>query len=180
MKKPYLYGLIAAFALQGLAISYMIWGHYQAQSEGKHFLFQTEPLDPRDYFRGQYVALNFAADSGNETGVANDVCQNEEYQTISGKIYAHIGQNAQGLAEVKFVSQNPPDNDDYVKINDGYCSGKRLHFSLPFNRYYANEQEAMPMEIAARENPEQTFLQVAIYRGRYAVEQLILPVAVKK
>lgn len=175
MKKGYFYGLIAAFILQSLALAYVIWGHYEAQSKGRHFLFQTEPIDPRDYFRGQYVALNFAADSGKE--IANDVCQTEDYQVVSGKLYARLKQNAQGLAEIDFVSRYPPQGDDYVRINDGYCTGKTLHFSLPFKRYYANENEALPMEVAARKHPEQTFLQVAVYRGRYAVERLILPAA---
>lgn len=178
MKKRCFYGLIAAFVLQSLALAYVIWGHYEAQSKGRHFLFQTEPVDPRDYFRGQYVALNFTADNGK--AIANDVCQTESYQRISGKLYAHIRQQAQGLAEIHFVSRRPPEGNDYVKINGGYCADKNLRFSLPFKRYYANENEAMPMEIAARKYPEQTFLQVAIYRGRYAVERLILPAAAQE
>ncbi|SUO89807.1 hypothetical protein [Suttonella indologenes] len=155
MKKGYFYGLIAAFILQSPCAAYVIWGHYEAQSKAGIFSFKPSRLIRAIIFAGQYVALNFAADSGKE--IANDVCQTEDYQVVSGKLYARLKQNAQVWRRLILYRVIPPQGDDYVRINDGYCTGKTLHFSLPFKRYYANENEALPMEVAAREHPEQTF-----------------------
>lgn len=176
MKKSWIaYALLIAFAVQSAAIGYVIWGHYQALSKGKRFLFQTQPIDPRDYFRGQYVALSFVAD---DEAIASNLCQ-KAYQEIAAPIYLQLSANKEGIASVSSASVQAPENDDYLVLQkSAHCNDeKRLVFRLPFKRYYANENKAQEMEMAARKSPDETFLQVAVYRGHYAVENLILPIA---
>ncbi|MBK6341440.1 MAG: GDYXXLXY domain-containing protein [Flavobacteriales bacterium] len=60
-RKPLLF---LGIALAQLAVpAWMIAGRERVLSQGEVFKFKTAPIDPRDPFRGEYVRLDFEAES---------------------------------------------------------------------------------------------------------------------
>ncbi|MFH1066357.1 MAG: GDYXXLXY domain-containing protein [bacterium] len=55
MKRNLLYALLC-LQIVGLAVLY---GFYAAGLSSPSYLLETEPVDPRDYFRGDYIILNY-------------------------------------------------------------------------------------------------------------------------
>ena len=56
--------LAATYALQLATIGWMVWHHGKPARDGERVLVSVEPVDPRDWMRGDYVILGYAfADS---------------------------------------------------------------------------------------------------------------------
>ena len=60
--------LFIPIGLAQLAVpGWMIYKHESVMREGAVYKFRTAPIDPRDPFRGEYVVLDFAAETGRWT-----------------------------------------------------------------------------------------------------------------
>lgn len=57
--RPLRMGLIAAALAQSLAIGWMVWDRVSLLSKGREILAEVVPVDPRDFFRGDYVILGY-------------------------------------------------------------------------------------------------------------------------
>jgi len=91
---------------------FIAYKEYTLQS-GKEVLLKTEPVDPRDLFRGDYVTLRYeisALDLGH--GQAEDT----DYMNYknNGRIYLAL-QLKEGYAVPKKIYKNPPDGELFIK-----------------------------------------------------------------
>jgi len=64
--------LVTTYALQLGTIGWMVWHHGKPAREGVRVLVSVEPVDPRDWMRGDYVILGYAF-AGLNGGRANSV-----------------------------------------------------------------------------------------------------------
>ena len=130
--------------------------------KGETFLFQIEPLDPYDAFRGRYVNIRYHN---------NKVDLPIELQNLKDikELYITVEKDNSGMAFYgKITKEKPTSTNSYLSqkadlfYEYSYTNMPRnLWIDLP-NRYYMNENKA---PIAERLLSE-AYAEVVIYRGQ--------------
>ena len=135
--------LFVLFALQLYVPAQMIYQQENTLTIGTAYKFKTRPIDPTDPFRGKYITLNYEV---------NSFQTDEDWSDYSGSVFVYLVTDDEGFAQVKTVSKTLLDIDnDYVIAESNYNYGKTVHFNLPFNRFYMNENKAYDAEVSVRE-----------------------------
>ena len=154
--------------IQLAAPLYMVWHYEDILHTGQRFIWVTAPVDPYDALRGRYVDLRFKEMTGPILGNA---------QLNSGQTaYAMIAEDQNGYAVISGITDAHPEGNTYVKIKVSYIENANIvHFVLPFNRYYMQEQLAPIAEQAYRKSAgkEATVL-VRVKDGYGVVEELYI------
>jgi uncharacterized membrane-anchored protein len=141
----------------------MIYEQEALRADGKIFRFETEPVDPVDPYRGNYLNLSFKADrlSGTEDDFEPDdvVC-------------VLLGQDSAGFAKILSVSAEVPSHTtDYVtaKVNNVYDGN--IYIQYPFERFYLEESKAMKAEQVYNDNSSRhvAYAEVHIKNGKAAI-----------
>lgn len=121
----------------------MILDRESILNNGKVFKFQTEPIDPTDIFRGKYIRLDFT----------NEIFQfPDSLPNYKCDIYAEVGTDSKGFAEIKHVSLYKPEGQkDFVKakaynVYENEKGEQMIRINFPFNRFYMEESKAKPAE----------------------------------
>ncbi len=171
--------LLPCFVVQLCIVGYVVWQYIDVKATGEAFLFQTAPKDPRDPFRGHYVALRFEAEGYYPVKSCADN-DGRDYSYSDTTVYATLAHDDKGHARIIAIHEQKPAGSRYLAVNAGWCRNDSEHqgevfISLPFDKYFANEYKALEMERQAHDKPEQTFLKVWVKDGRFAVEKLLLP-----
>ena len=185
-----LIGLAAQFGAMG----FMIIRREMALSNGVVCRFLTAPVDPYDAFRGRYVALDIAE--------ANSRLCDREYAR-GQRIYAVIGEGTNGYSVIERLTPRPEEDAVRIQTRVSYCqkdyrqlpagtndaartwhekhvpTGQyRVHFSLPFERFYMDEKLAPEAEKAyldaSRRGRQEGVVVVRVWRGLGVIEDLEL------
>lgn len=170
-----LFSLVVVIQLGVLAK--MIWDSERVITTGTSYLFELQPVDPNDPFRGKYMTLRFE-----QSEFKTDTCQvNAGYQDA----FILIKKGADGFAKIHSIELQKPSADlDYFKANV-YCNGiygKQIknkaptisHYSYvieyPFERYFMNENTIGIAEervrTAMRDSTQQVYGEVMIKDGQ--------------
>ena len=133
------FGLMALFqlALPG----WMIIGHERVLQQGEVFLFRTAPIDPRDPFRGEYVQLDFEAETGNWSMPGATAAYQENMA------YGLLERDADGFARIGQLQGARPTEGAFIKVQFmtwGNDDVQRI--SLPFDRFYLEEGDGATTE----------------------------------
>lgn len=134
------FGLMVVFqlALPG----WMFIGHERVLQQGEVYLFRTAPIDPRDPFRGEYVSLNFEAETGNWSlpGAASS-----NYQ--ENLAYGLLERDADGYARISRLQGTRPTEGTFIKVKFMTWGNDDVQLiSLPFDRYYLEEGDGATTE----------------------------------
>ncbi len=174
--------LFAFVVLAQLAVpTWMIVSHERVLNEGEFFKFKTAPIDPRDPFRGEYVMLNFDAESGNwaDPLVAFDSTGAEQYGDRPA--YASLAFDPDGYATITGLTVDPPSSGPYVKVTYWPVNDTTVdRVSLPFDRFYLEEgdgakTENLVYQTNVQVGPEMpAYAQVRVYNGDAVIEDLIV------
>lgn len=164
------YLFLAVIVVQLCVPGMMIYSHETALKQGKAFKFNTAPVDPFDPFRGRYVTLNIAA---NSAPWANNVKIKK-----GAWAYVTVVTGDDGFAELIEASTTPPAHSHYLRLKARRSYSGKVHFTLPFNRYYAEETLAPEIERSfgrsQRRSREKTYVMVRVYNGTGVIEELYL------
>jgi len=187
--------LISVFILIGILAQFAVFSAIIIRREltlryGEVCRFETAPVDPFDAFRGQYVQLDYKAFN---QGILSDRSFNR-----STWCYLVLATDTNNFSVVSSISDSKPASGTCIrsrvkwsiaeylekpKPNNKYhreATGKwRIHFELPFSRYYMPEKLAPKAESAYREanrrNPKaekQAAARVRIWRGMVVIEDI--------
>lgn len=170
--KPTLILLIVLFAIQLAIPGYMIFEQNQILTEGTAYKFKTRPIDPYDPFRGRYVTLSYAADQEVIPVMEGSNIESEDW------VYALVGVDDDGYAVLEVLTDvKPEEGQDYLYLETfyrGYDGGFLV--SLPFDRYFASEENAPKIESAVwrrqREQVEDVYAKIRILNGKGTIEDL--------
>jgi len=123
---------------------------------GQHVLLRVEPVDPRDPFRGQYVALRYEINgAGPVDGVASGT-----------RIYVPLHRDGEAWTG-SFATTSRPDGT-YIR---GRVRGGRIEFGI--EQYYADEDEAARLGAALASR--RVYAAVALGSdGRATLRRLVL------
>lgn len=176
MKRSWRIGLfVVLILLQCGVVGQMIYGREALLKQGQAFRFKTAPIDPVDPFRGRYVTLRLEADSAPVP----------DWQPGS-KTYAfvRIVEGEDGFAQLGEVLPAPPADKAYLKLRVSSVRDGQIRFTMPFNRYYAEETVAPEIERAyvrnSRREKQKAWIVLRVLDGKGAIEDLYidgLPVA---
>lgn len=174
--------LFIAVALAQFALpAWMIIDRERVLTEGAVFKFRTEPVDPRDPFRGEYVELAFEAERGEwKSPLAADKQEGTAYAVIA------VDQGS-GFAYIASLHAEPPATGTYLPVGVrvyGYEESRAqvTNVSLPFDRFYLEEGEGPRTEALLRlqgngddtEQPLPAYAVVRIRDGASVVEDLVI------
>lgn len=176
-RKFILFAVVAVVQLGVLAS--MIFGNERVLEEGEAFRFRTAPIDPRDPFRGEYVALEFAEES-------RDIPYLEEPLHVGQTVFATITQPEGGEALITAISMDRPTGEvPYLTCTvdwSPYTDSAVTRVSFPFDRYYLEEGDGPKTEklIAPQWNegvPQEALPAHAIVRileGEAVIQDLVV------
>ena len=141
---------------------------------GEAFRFRIQPVDPVDAFRGRYVAIRFAID---RAPVADDL----ELRT-KRRVFTPIEIDADGFAILGQADVDPPADGPYLRLRATGIypdeEGNRFVWvSMPFRRYYMNEDLAPKAERAVWGGPRgqrEAFVSVRVRDGVGVIEELFV------
>lgn len=104
-KKFILLILLQVVLLAGM----IVYRHYWVVT-GKKVLLRTEPVDPRDIFRGDYVQLRYEISTLNlgEMGIE------EQFRPME-RVYVHLEKSPDGTFRATSVSREPPKGKTYIQ-----------------------------------------------------------------
>jgi len=156
--------------------AWMIVAREQVLSQGELFKFKTAPVDPYDFFRGRYVALDVLPSSTK----LND----PKLELRPGQwVFVGLSQDAQGFAQLGELSLQAPE-EPYLRLKVAYVSHPSsdqvseqfVELDLPFDRYYmaetlAPEAERAYMQLSVE---AQTYIEVRVKGGRGVLAELYL------
>lgn len=152
----------------------MIFQQERTLVKGTPFRFLMEPVDPRDPFRGSYLALHFMppplpADTSIEGGQ---------------RVFVTLRTDSLGFAHFDEVLPEAPSGEPYIQTRLLYHSEEGALVAVPENmqRYYLNEKLAPIAEEAyfrlldaSAEAPSAmpaVFTVVRIWKGRALIEEV--------
>jgi uncharacterized membrane-anchored protein len=117
----------------------MIFESEKVITSGTVYKFKTQPVDPSDPFRGNYMTLNFDAN------VIKDTTHYEPGEVV----YVTFLPDSAGFAEAATISRDTPLSGPYLQTTVRYTSGSSLslvYFTIPFDRFYLEESKASEAE----------------------------------
>jgi len=179
-------GIVAQFAV----LSVIIIRRELTLRYGEVCRFETAPVDPFDAFRGQYVQLDFKVfRSGVET---------DRSFTRNTWCYLSLATDTNGYAIVSAISHSKPTSGTFIRTRVNWCTedyvekpkpdnkyhreptGKwKIHFNLPFSRYYMPEKTAPRAEDAYRRSnlrnqgeEHQAAARVRVWHGMVVIEDI--------
>ena len=144
MKKQLVFWLFIILVLVQWGIpGIMIYRSEDTFRNGEAFKFVLRPVDPTDPFRGEYITLTYILD---------EFATAEKEWKYHSDIFIILHRDENGIAIIKNVSPKlPASTETFVKAKvTGYYGGK-VHFQLPFNRFYMEEYRAYEAERLFRE-----------------------------
>ncbi|MEJ7647140.1 MAG: GDYXXLXY domain-containing protein [Chryseolinea sp.] len=119
----------------------MIYDSENVIFKGAVYKFKTQPIDPSDPFRGNYITLSF------EANVIKDTTRYEPGEVVHVTFLA----DSAGYALASTISRKTPASGPYLQTTVRYTSGSSLslvYFALPFDRFYMEESKASEAERA--------------------------------
>jgi len=145
-----------------------------ALRSGEVFRFRIQPFDPVDAFRGRYVAIRFALDRA----PAADGLELERRQWVCVPLLV----DAEGLAAFGPATLEPPRSGAYLRLRSGGIypdedGQRRVWVTMPFNRYYMDENLAPEAERAVwsgRRGEREAFVTVRVRNGVGVLEELYI------
>ena len=152
----------------------MIYNSETVIAGGKLFKFKTEPIDPSDPFRGKYITLQFEADYM--------VFEDSITLKAGQKIFVTFDEDSLGYAMPDGIYETEPETEYYLKTNidyvTNYRTNRRIHFDLPFDRFYLEESKASKAEElyrnAQRDTTQVAYALVSIGLGQAVIKDVVI------
>jgi uncharacterized membrane-anchored protein len=172
--------IVALMIAAQIAIpSAMIQRYESTIQNGSLYKFKVDPVDPADPFKGRYVRLNFDV-SGWERKY-----QSDDQLAKKSNAYATLKLDSEGFVAIDRLYKSKPKDQEYLKVKVNYIWAKNklntpttYTISLPFNRYYAQEDKAPEIERRVQRrnrNDEVTSsVDVRVLNGLGVIEQLYI------
>ena len=121
MKKQYI-SLIAVLVLVLVVVlSFILYNQWPFMT-GKKIVLATQPVDPFDPFRGQYMAINY------EISRINDIEGFKEGDSV----YISLKEDKQGIWRKEGVSKLKPNKGDFIKgeVTSVYRNSIRIEYGI--------------------------------------------------
>ena len=143
---------------------------------GQEIRLSTEPVDPRDIFRGDYVTLRFSIEEPDESLLSERDKEtiserlhysNNDFDAPSIFLYVSLAPDGEGIWQPAGIFLTPPEAGVYLQAQayrEYHSEDIELDYGNYLKRYYVRENTGRELEDAARRG-ELVGL-VKVWRGR--------------
>ena len=183
--KPVLFAV--AGLIQVALIALMVADRIMILRTGTDVTLQTQPVDPRDFLRGDYVTLGYGI--SNVPGGGDDLKDSAHRRTdifgrpVPGDVFVKLAPNPDGFYEAISVHAAPVDVTSPEVLIRGrvrgsiWCSDSRsycrLNVRYGIESYFVPEGEGGKLE-AARNQRKLTVVAAVTPAGRAAIKRLLI------
>jgi uncharacterized membrane-anchored protein len=173
--KAVLFGL--AILLQCVLLVLMVADRMQILREGREVTLQTQPVDPRDLLRGDYVVLRYDISQ-----LPAGALSGKTAETRNPIVFVKLAPNASGLYEAVSVSAEPvtvtaPEVLIRGRVTYSCGSGRifcdKLTIKYGLESYFVPEGEGKKLE-QARNQQKLRVVAAVLPSGRAAIKRLLL------
>lgn len=167
-------GLLAlVVVLQTAGLMGMVGMKYRTLTTGTPVLLETEPIDPRSLFRGDYVRLNYAISRLDYAELEGD----SEFERHD-RVYVILRQGEKFWEPVSVHREMPAHGPNSVVIRGevqwgGGSSGNGINIRYGIENYFVPEGEGMALERPA-EGEEVTMLIAVDKHGDSAIKAVLV------
>lgn len=113
--------IVAAILIQFLVLAWMAGEREIVHRTGRTVYLRTMPVDPQDYFRGDYVHLNYEISTigkplwrdGLKDRKQDDYSYRRRGQDV--RIYTALKVGERGIAELQYVTDRKPEKDFFIR-----------------------------------------------------------------
>ena len=173
MKKYRIHLLALVVVLQTAALVGMVAIKHRTLVTGAPVLLETEPIDPRSLFRGDYVRLNYAI-----SRLENAEVEGDENFERHDDIYVVLREGERFWEPVSMHREMPAHGPDSVVIRGevqwaGGTSSDRINVRYGIENYFVPEGEGMALERPA-EGEEVTILVAVDGKGASAIKAVLV------
>lgn len=133
---------------------------------GTEVLLGTQPVDPRDIFRGDYVSLNFDISSVDKSLVDDEINELAKGKSDVEDVYVLLELDSNNVASVKKVQLDKPTDELYLKgriymYELNYSSTITIEYQI--DRYFVPQNTGKELEDKSRTG--NIIATVKIYKG---------------
>jgi uncharacterized membrane-anchored protein len=146
---------------------------------GDRILLETEPVDPRDFLRGDYVVLNYKISTPDEFLFEKGLLDDENlsyfsYSAAANKpVYVALGLDGRGEAFVLNVSSERPAGRLYLRGTLRLSSWSSPSIDYGLGAYYVPEGTGGDLERAIRGGDETVLADVRVLGGHGVIKELL-------
>ena len=121
MKKQYVGLVVAMIIILAVTLSFIMYNQWPFMT-GKKIVLATQPVDPFDPFRGQYMTINYEISRVEGTGEFKE----------GDPIYVGLKEDEQGIWRKEIISKTRPDQGDFIKgeVTSVYGSNLRIEYGI--------------------------------------------------
>jgi len=172
----------AAGLIQIGLIGLMVVDRVAILRTGAEITLRTRPLDPRDFLRGDYMALSYDISS-----VPADALKDERSAGQGTPVFVKLAPNRDGFHEAISVHAAPVDvvspevlirgrvvsGTDCGKDGRTFCGILQVHYGI--ERYFVPEEEGTRSWVeSARNQRKLTVVAAVVPTGRAAIKRLLI------
>lgn len=175
MKKYRTYMLALVVVLQTAALMGMVAIKHRTLTMGTPVVLETEPIDPRSLFRGDYVRLNYAIGNLYRTDLEEEGLGTDDFSRRD-PIYVMLRQGEKFWEPVSVHREMPSHGPDTVVIRgevqwSGGGDGINIRYGI--ENYFVPEGEGMALERPA-DGEEVTIMVAVDEAGASAIKAVLL------
>ena len=141
---------------------------------GDRIRLSTEPVDPRDVFRGDYVELRFAIEEVDKNLMDSELQRDFDRQTMPEALYVLLSSDSKGIYSPVGVTKEIPSDGIYIKGRPrsryGNAGHIRLNYGQNLSRFYVRENTGLELERLARQGD--IVATAKVWKGRVVLENL--------
>ena len=141
---------------------------------GREVRLTTEPFDPRDLFRGDYVELRFAVESVSKDLLSPELRKKLEENGSDAYLYVALSPDEKGIYIPVSVTETPPSEGVYLRARQleywGASDTVHLDYGANLSRFYVRENTGLELERAARAGKVTAVAKT--WKGRIVLESL--------
>jgi len=152
-------------AFQSLILSGMFLKAYYPLWVGKEVVLRVVPRDPRDLFRGNYVALSYSFSTLNLDSIPNDLETGKTYH-FGDALYLELIQKGK-FYEPAALYQERPENKLCLRVMPSYAythqKGGYISLQGGIESYFTNPKQATKLEeLTSWQNRDSVTIGVAV------------------
>ncbi|MFZ5629358.1 MAG: GDYXXLXY domain-containing protein [Spirochaetota bacterium] len=154
--------ILALAGIPWIVLAGMVVKAYLPIFTGRSYLLPVKARDPRDFFRGNYVSLQYDFSSVRFDAIRHDLVPGKDYR-FGDILYLALREKEGALAVTGIYAENKPDSAILLKVQPAHSfrlEDKDASLSTGLESFFAPKTDALAWEDALRQG--QVFARVSI------------------
>lgn len=137
---------IGSVLAQFAVLAWLIFSYQSIVLGGTEIILKTQPIDPRDILRGQYVALRYDI----STLDSKVFYVNADKLVAGNTAYVSLARGGGGIWQATGAYSTKPAEGVFIKGTIESAFGSRVNIRYGIESYFVNPERAMELEREAR------------------------------